>query len=123
MTNNNLLYSKNNIFIYKIDDYLDSSIIGKGTYWCISISEQWYNIHKQRQEDFLFINNKNLPDDNPNSKLCITIKLAKGECEITNKDNETYNENSEKENNCLNELGLEAINFITNYINKKYNSY
>lgn len=117
----NLIYNHNNIFIYKIDNFYDAYIKGKGTHWCISVSEQWYIMHKYRQEDFLFIYNKNLPDDNPNSKLCITIKLSKGECEITNKDNETYKENSEKENNCLNELGIETINFITDYINKNYN--
>lgn len=120
--NRNLIFSKDNIYIYKINNFYDAYIKGKGTQWCISVSEQWFMIHKYRNEDFLFIINKNLTDDSQNSKLCLTIKINEGTCELTNKYNETYKTGSEKEIHCLNILGKPVVDFLFNYINKNYNN-
>lgn len=117
-----LIFNQDNISLYTVDSYDDSKKLGNDTYWCISLYKEWFNIHKDRNEDFIFVFNNNLIPDDENSKLCLTIKINEGTCELTNKYNETYKPSSEKETHCLNILGKPVVDFLFDYINKTYNN-
>lgn len=115
------IYNDNSVTIHKIDNFEDSKTYGIDTFWCISLSEEWWRIHKSYNQDFLFIFCKNVPENNPNSKLSLSIDIPSGCCFLTNKENQQYKENSKEEKEALDLIGKDALDFLTNYISINYN--
>lgn len=114
------IYDDNNVTIYKINNFEESKNFGKDTFWCISLSEEWWPIHKSYNQDFLFIFLNNIEENNPNSKLALAIDIQNGCCFLTNKENQQYKENAKEEKEALDLIGNDALNFLTNYISKNY---
>ena len=115
------IYKDNNVTIYKIDNFEESKNYGNKTFWCISLSEEWWNIHKSYNQDFIFIFLNNISKYNSNSKLALSIDIPNGCCYFTNKENKCYKENSKEEKEALDLIGKDALNFLTNYISENYN--
>lgn len=110
------IYYENGISIYEINSFYDAYKKGIGTHWCISYSENWYNIHTMH-EKFLIVHNDNLPFENPNSRLCIDIFVndIMNTFSIFNKDNYEYIEYSTEYSECVKQLG-NSYEFIKQYV-------
>mgnify|MGYP004621985223 CR=1 FL=1 len=116
----NRIFYNDTVSIYKIKNFYDARIKGTGTHWCISLSEEWFMIHKLNGQDFLFIYYNNLNPQSENYRLALTIDKTSGRCYITNKNNVMHEIGSKEEKDALNLMGKDALNFLTNYISTNY---